>query len=192
MARRKDWLNGTPGKKQVCRLYWPENNNLGMYILFETESKKIIDAKTYRRDGTESAVSLLLKASNILLKDALGIWETNLLLPDPIVEPPLAGVLRQGDTLDGTLTITTTTGAFVHISGDVMTGDLNRVYSSPIIYNGAMDINSTYSVGAFGYRPPGIYPITSGGTTTVYGSNNYRVEYEEYEENEENNPNEDK
>lgn len=186
MARRRDFINGTPGKKQVCRLYWPDNNGLGMSILFLTESRKVLEAKTYRRDGTETAAGLLYKDSNASLDDVLKTWETLSLLPDP-------------DRW-------TNPNGFVHITGDLMSAPIiisgvgiSDIENVALSGNGLLPTESPRWFGPGGYNPPGLYTsgdvvfsvtgdnsrsVTSN-TTYTYNSNgtsNYRIEFEEYEE----------
>jgi hypothetical protein len=83
--------------KKLCKLFW-KNDVLGKWIVYDSETKKVLEVKKFDQEGKETHVHLLeqgmLNKGVLELDHSIKIWEVELVMAEvpQITMPPLPTV----------------------------------------------------------------------------------------------------
>ena len=78
--------------KRLCKLFW-KNDNLGKWIVYDAESKKVSELRKFNQEGIEIPANLLeigmLEQEVLELAHCIKIWEIELVMADIPVMPQI-------------------------------------------------------------------------------------------------------
>lgn len=84
--------------KKLCKLFY-KNDTLGKWILYDVETKKVLEVKKYDKEGTETYVNLLeqemFQRGVLELEHSIKIWEIELQLAEIPVIPQIPNQLPE-------------------------------------------------------------------------------------------------
>jgi hypothetical protein len=149
--------------KKLCKLFW-KNDILGKWILYNSDTKQVLEVKKFDKDGNETHVNLLEQAmldKGILeLDHSIKIWEVELVLSEtpalpridiPNVDPPTPnqpGIFDQTNpnwpniiTTDRTWPIQRDGGIVYGGGSTTFTTTFGGVSITPVIGEGTSQVN---------------------------------------------------